>query len=205
MIVIMSIKNLIFLTSVWLLSAVCNAQDSEVADTIQTEDKSTHYAISVMPRIDWTPVPNTYFIHAGGGFQLGIQDKYFIGGYGLAMLGKLTRRVVFPSVFSYEYYEYGGMFGVKVFETGSFSILPGVEVGMANARWIEESEDKEHLSDDFLIVKPGLKMEYQLLKSVAVGTHINYRISSDMELSQLEQSDVDGITFGFYLDFTILK
>lgn len=199
----MDASKFIFVVVLCLYFQYSKAQEAVNEDSVET--KKMQYSFSVMPALEWANVPEDYFTHARLEVGVSINDTYHIAAHGAKMMGKLTRRIVFPNVYEYGYYEYGGSLGYTVLNYNDLYIIGEMGIAYATAKWIDQSENQYVLKDKFWVFKPGVRVEFHFTKFLGIGGKINYRFAEEIELSAYDNDAFNGISSSIYLKIGLLK
>jgi len=150
--------------------------------------------------VDGSP---TFVIGAGAGIIF--RDKFQFGGF----FHKSNRNHM--GVFDYDSrlsvgfnfdYTYSGFYvGYQVFQKGSTRFLAELKVGVGEAQWDEENRQNFIENNTFTVVNPRFGIDFPLNKLLILNLMLGYRSTSDVQMTDLDATPLNGITFSAALKF----
>jgi hypothetical protein len=141
--------------------------------------------------------------HLRGGINL--VDKFTIGGfYNVSMNRIMPESETLPNIYM-DYWSAGGFTEYTLFSKKLVHLSLPLYVGYGEVQMDSENSDPELGESNFVKIEPSALLELNLHKYVRFNAGIGYRIVSEMNYRNINQSDISGITTYFGLKIGLFR
>lgn len=145
------------------------------------------------PLIEMTPEFETSLAY-GGGIGVIFREKWQMGVYIQKYDPGFTKRVVFPSVFIFDY-TYAGLYGgYQVWNKGKVQLLIESKFGVGEAAWSQRESGAVLDTDNFMVINPRISLDYMFTNYSILNIAAGYRIIGGLDLVTMDSNALNNFT-----------
>lgn len=149
------------------------------------------------PVVKFTEINDKLGVFVGGRGGWIINGSFVVGGggYGLANPGNFDHIMDSPGNPGSLEMGYGGlelMYVLRPDELVHFSL--GILLGAGGLAWSPEGQSGNEADDAFFVVEPELDVVLNVAEFFRAGLGVSYRFARDVELFDLRDGDISGVT-----------
>jgi hypothetical protein len=123
-------------------------------------------------------------------------QRLLIGGFVSEVDETYEKELIFPNTYQMNYKYGGGYIGMHIVQKKPFEI--DIKFGMAwgDIVWRKKETDENFLQDRFTVLLPELSLVYVPITYLKLFATAGYRNINNMDISRIEPTELNGMTFG---------
>lgn len=169
-------------------------KESPLAKLLFNEDKFRYGGMAVL-FMNMGPIDNEFGLKLGAGAALVLNNKLYIGGYGLG-LSTEHNRAFDTEFFRLGYTEGGAWFGRTFKPDHIIHYSLGAQIGFGTGSIIGTKpfsfEDYTYASDQCVSLSPNVALHIRLVRHIRFAVSAQYRIPVGFELERVDSSALFG-------------
>lgn len=179
------------------------AQDDELLllneDTIVLENKKSfdkELAGYLALSLEMGPAP------AGVNVSQSIGGGVFYEGFNLGLFmmtnnGEIEDDPFTPRDYNLPFRLIGGYFGKSLYRGQSLQVYSTANMSFGKITWRDQETQIDIFDDNFMVLEPEIQLSYLPFRFLQVFSSIGYRKTIDLDLTQVQASDLEGFTLNF--------
>jgi len=149
--------------------------------------------------LEYAPITDKLATNLGVHAGLLYKKRLEISVYGLYMVDKYQRRVVFPEGFQIFLYHAGFQTSYYLRPAKKIRPMASVRFGMGMVGWKPLEDSEETFRDRIYPIRPSMGIQYELTSWMIIQASIGYMRVIDLNMIGLNEDDLEGMDLSFGL------